>query len=146
MLSSGKTAIITGTSAEELSEPETTYNFEVRDFHTYYVGKQSVLVHNFCEKANADYVVKYKENGRTYKAYHQKTGINPATNEPYAHAGKFIARDNFGHGGSKFKLLEEIGGSKLRLIGDLNANGVLMTAKHSSNFGNIYPFFGRLTL
>ena len=25
------------------------YNFEVQDFHTYYVGKNSVLVHNDCE-------------------------------------------------------------------------------------------------
>ena len=27
-----------------------TYNFEVRDFHTYYVGENPVLVHNSCGK------------------------------------------------------------------------------------------------
>ena len=34
---------------ELLETPETTYNFEVADFHTYYVGKNPVLVHNTCE-------------------------------------------------------------------------------------------------
>ena len=27
-------------------EPQTTHNFEVQDYHTYYVGEQSVCVHN----------------------------------------------------------------------------------------------------
>ena len=29
---------------------ENRYNFEVEDYHTYYVGSWSVLVHNRCEK------------------------------------------------------------------------------------------------
>ena len=37
---------------EELEVEEVTYNFEVEDFHTYYVGENSVLVHNICTKAN----------------------------------------------------------------------------------------------
>ena len=37
---------------EELEVEEKTYNFEVEDFHTYYVGENSVLVHNICMKAN----------------------------------------------------------------------------------------------
>jgi hypothetical protein len=28
----------------------TTYNFEVQDFHTYFVGREGVWVHNWCEK------------------------------------------------------------------------------------------------
>ena len=32
------------------SIPETTYNFEVADYHTYYVGECNVLVHNMCGK------------------------------------------------------------------------------------------------
>ncbi|MDD7158272.1 MAG: polymorphic toxin-type HINT domain-containing protein [Firmicutes bacterium] len=31
---------------EELETPETTYNFEVEDFHTYFVGENPVCVHN----------------------------------------------------------------------------------------------------
>lgn len=29
-------------------KPEVTYNFEVADYHTYYVGECNVLVHNKC--------------------------------------------------------------------------------------------------
>ena len=38
LLSSRKRAIIKEIQVEQVSEPETTYNFEVADFHTYYVG------------------------------------------------------------------------------------------------------------
>ena len=31
-----------------LETPVKVYNFEVEDFHTYYVGESSVLVHNDC--------------------------------------------------------------------------------------------------
>ena len=34
---------------ERLDNPETTYNFEVEGFHTYYVGNRELLVHNKCE-------------------------------------------------------------------------------------------------
>ena len=33
---------------ELLESPETTYNFEVEDYHTYYVGENPVLAHNSC--------------------------------------------------------------------------------------------------
>ena len=35
---------------ELLESSETTYNFEVEDYHTYYVGSTEVLVHNMCKK------------------------------------------------------------------------------------------------
>ena len=31
-------------------KPEVTYNFEVADYHTYYVSECNVLVHNMCNK------------------------------------------------------------------------------------------------
>jgi len=34
---------------EKLSSPVKVYNFEVEDFHTYYVGDDSILVHNDCD-------------------------------------------------------------------------------------------------
>ena len=33
---------------EKLDSYETTYNFEVEDNHNYYVGQETVLVHNKC--------------------------------------------------------------------------------------------------
>ena len=46
LLSDGTYGIIQTVKVETLSAPETTYNFEVEDFHTYFVGEQSVCVHN----------------------------------------------------------------------------------------------------
>lgn len=48
LLSDGKAVIINSIEIETLESPETTYNFEVEDFHTYYVSESNVLVHNLC--------------------------------------------------------------------------------------------------
>ena len=46
LLSDGKYGIVKQTVCVHLTAPETTYNLEVADFHTYYVGEKPVLVHN----------------------------------------------------------------------------------------------------
>ena len=46
LLSNGEYGIIQSVKVEELSSPETTYNLEVEDFHTYFVGENPVCVHN----------------------------------------------------------------------------------------------------
>ena len=70
LLSDGKYGIIKSVEVEELAVPETTYNFEVEGFHTYYVSDSNVLVHNSCsigkefnedQKAFIDII---KENGK----------------------------------------------------------------------------------
>ena len=43
-----KTAYEKAVELEHLEEPVTVYNFEVEDYHTYYVGDAEVLVHNTC--------------------------------------------------------------------------------------------------
>lgn len=48
LLSNGKNGIISSVETEELDEPVATYNFEVEDYHTYYVGSEGILVHNAC--------------------------------------------------------------------------------------------------
>ena len=48
LLSDGETAIISSVEVEYYDELQTTYNFEVEGFHTYYVGENGVLVHNSC--------------------------------------------------------------------------------------------------
>jgi hypothetical protein len=52
--------VIDDIRVEKLLIPEVTYNFEVEDNHTYYVGEQSVLVHNKCTRI--DYSI---STGRT---------------------------------------------------------------------------------
>ena len=48
----GEYVVVEQVQHELLESPETTYNFEVKDFHTYYAGDTEVLVHNMCAKAN----------------------------------------------------------------------------------------------
>ncbi len=48
VLQNGKYVTVEKVQHEILEEPITVYNFEVADFHTYYVGKSAVLVHNTC--------------------------------------------------------------------------------------------------
>ncbi len=52
MLSNGENAIISSIEVEHYDEPQMTYNFEVEDFHTYYVGTEGILVHNTCVNFN----------------------------------------------------------------------------------------------
>ena len=55
-------------SNEGLEEPVTVYNFEVAEFHTYFVGECGALVHNDCDQ-------------KTYQTY---TKTNPETGEVYS--------------------------------------------------------------
>ena len=49
VLVNGEYVVVEQVQHELLESPVATYNFEVQDFHTYYVGKESVLVHNLCK-------------------------------------------------------------------------------------------------
>lgn len=46
LLSDGKYGIVEKTVCVQLTAPETTYNLEIADFHTYFVSELGVLVHN----------------------------------------------------------------------------------------------------
>ncbi len=48
VLQIGKYVTVEKIQHKILEAPITVYNFEVADFHTYYVGKSAVLVHNTC--------------------------------------------------------------------------------------------------
>ena len=59
VLVNGEYVVVEQVQHELLESPVATYNFEVQDFHTYYVGKESVLVHNLCRK---DFATKATQN------------------------------------------------------------------------------------
>ena len=44
----GGEAFVDAISFEKLVNPVRVYNFEVEDFHTYFVGEAKILVHNMC--------------------------------------------------------------------------------------------------
>ena len=48
VLSNGEYVVVEFVQHEILESPVKVYNFEVEDFHTYFVGEVSVLVHNMC--------------------------------------------------------------------------------------------------
>ena len=69
LLSSRKEVIIEKVEVETLTEAETTYNFEVADFHTYYVSDSKVLVHNKCVAEDGAYEARVNtgnEHGRPH--------------------------------------------------------------------------------
>ena len=102
LLANGTVVTIDSMHVEKLSKPETTYNFEVSEAHTYYVSDAKVLVHNICKRAamreakrsenipqsqKADEVILEKAvRGANGKFYQPKT---------YRFGDKFI-RDDFG--------------------------------------------------
>ena len=47
-LQSGEVAVVESVENESLAEPIAVYNFQVADWHSYYVGDIGVLVHNLC--------------------------------------------------------------------------------------------------
>lgn len=88
----GEYVVVEQVQHELLENPEATYNFEVEDYHTYYVGETGVLVHNKCYKklSNSNYrnnaLKYYKSDGvgkaahhmlpQQYRSFFAKRGIN----------------------------------------------------------------------
>ena len=82
-LLNGEYVIVEQIQHELLESPETTYNFEVEEFHTYYVGLIGVLAHNLgCKgpkspaKVSDNYI---DSNGIDAHAFKNKAGGIPRT-------------------------------------------------------------------
>ena len=54
----GEYVVVEKIQHEILESPITVYNFEVADFHTYYVSERAVLVHNLCKPSRITNVTK----------------------------------------------------------------------------------------
>ena len=66
--SDGNRVIINSIRIERLAKAETTYNFEVEDFHTYYVTESNILTHNKCPTPDTDPDAFNKlKNGQGYR-------------------------------------------------------------------------------
>jgi hypothetical protein len=55
LLYSGKIATVTAIKLEQLLKPIKVYNFEVEGWHTYFVSKSYILVHNSCGRGNVKF-------------------------------------------------------------------------------------------
>ncbi|SDJ62915.1 intein N-terminal splicing region/RHS repeat-associated core domain-containing protein, partial [Lachnospiraceae bacterium G41] len=67
---------ITNIEKEYLEEPVKVYNFEVEDFHTYFVSEKSILVHNDCKinVGNNDLIYGPSANGNGRAAFQDRYG------------------------------------------------------------------------
>ena len=77
LLSSGEYGIIESVKSKHYDEPQTTYNFEVEEYHTYYVSEIAVLVHNKCKQE----IVAGDENG-----WNAKVSVGGEVNHKTPHA------------------------------------------------------------
>ena len=79
----GNVLLIEDIQIEYPEEPTTVYNFQVEDFHTYYVGTNCIFVHNadctieFTNKSNLD------EKEFKLQLSEQENGLNKMTVEKY---------------------------------------------------------------
>ena len=103
-LQSGEDAFVDAIRREKLAEPVQVYNFEVEDFHTYYVGAGCVLVHNQCSQRAARRAAKRSENiPMSQKADKVIVEWRKGTNGHYSkyitekYGNKFIRNDTGGH-------------------------------------------------
>ena len=84
------TATVNSVSLLELNEPVEVFNFEVEDFHTYFVGDGLVLVHNGC-KQQGSYEIFAKDAKGADKVYvgkgpetRMQASISRITNQGYS--------------------------------------------------------------
>ena len=87
-LQSGKKVILASIWYEDLDEPIYVYNFEVEDFHTYYVGESSVLVHNKAMVRKGAKITRKNKGGSQAKVNtgRGKNNIIPDTNAQGGHS------------------------------------------------------------
>ena len=130
LLSDGKYGIVKEVKTKECKE-YITYNFEVEDYHTYYVGKNSVLVHNAgCGKYK---VYKPDEIAKKYNVttndFHRKvkpTITNKAKPNFKVNSNPDIMLDrahNIAYQGANGKGFQETGLNMLEILKELGLGG-----------------------
>ena len=72
----GSTGVVKSVEIETLKNPVNVYNFEVEDWHTYYVGEEGALVHNSCsnKKLSAEKQKAVRKAWKQEKELVEKTG------------------------------------------------------------------------
>ena len=78
VLQNGKYVMVELVQHEILESPITVYNFEVEEFHTYYVSESAVLVHNVCGPKNQ---VTYSTRKQAFNAAKRDIGV-PKSQQP----------------------------------------------------------------
>ena len=128
VLSNGEFVVIEWIQHEILEAPVKVYNFEVEDFHTYFVGESSVLVHNECGPDGSKNDKTLITGEEWYRYFQEKYGVenvswdvhsfddilnhptslrNYSADEISNILGNGWIRDTYGSNGSGWKFIQE---------------------------------------
>lgn len=113
VMSNGEYVVVEQVEHELLESPVRVYNFEVEDFHTYFVGDTSVLAHNACrvKTGNVKDKVVYSSRRAAFRDAKRKAGI-PVSSQPISvtkakKGAKVFAGRSYNYG--KNKVVEHYG-------------------------------------
>ena len=85
-LLNGEYVIVEQVQHEILEAPVTVYNFEVEDFHTYYVSDSAILVHNACKPTSPNQMQKQVKSGQAPKGVDSVHGAHQLPHgKPHVH-------------------------------------------------------------
>lgn len=107
-LVNGDYVIVEQVQHEILEAPVTVYNFEVEDFHTYYVTDSAILVHNACGMNNSEAKSAAKELGYTKVKGVTSHGNAVFVNYKAPSYLRYITADTDGHIGGAWKAASTI--------------------------------------
>ena len=108
VLSNGERVVVEWVQHEIIEAPVLVYNFEVEDFHTYFVGESGILVHNECKNAWNQYQQDHKhdlnpETGKKYTRSELAAKYNAEKPAKVSSAGDSV------HGNSKSSMRPQHG-------------------------------------
>ena len=130
VLVNGEYVVVEKVQHELLGSPVKVYNFQVEDYHTYYVSESGVLVHNTCGSKNSttEWDIHKYSKGQVKTTYNGK----PMTAQ---FDGKYYWLDDMAkHGGSQYKVFQKTG-KYLEWVHDADKFGNFIIGKHKGATG-----------
>ena len=123
VLVNGEYVVVEKVQHEILEAPVTVYNFQVEDYHTYYVTDTGILVHNKCGMTNREATSAANSLGYSKVPNATSHGNAVFTNPKATRALRYITADVDGHVGGVWKAADTISnlGSKSTRSGTYNA-------------------------
>ncbi len=116
VLVNGEYVVVERVQHEILEAPVTVYNFQVEDYHTYFVADAGVLVHNSCQKFSTTKDAAKVANSMGYSKVKGQTSHGQAIfhNSKALYDLRFISADTDSHHGGTWKAASSITGLYLK--------------------------------
>ena len=106
----GEYVVVEKVQHEILEAPVTVYNFEVQEYHTYFVGATSILVHNRCQAQITNSQTKAQAQALGYSKVQGRTSHGQAVyyNAKASSGLRYISADVDSHNGGAWKAAASI--------------------------------------